>query len=625
MKCCVIIPVGPGHQELAKRAASSVEEAIEHGKGSFDEIQIIELDDTEGKLGRSHARNLAIQQAGLEHGADWLFFLDADDLMTPTAFLSVAGLLEEYDAIWGEIYVADLATQQAHRRPNQITPLTSLEQVLINDPYFTLQMGHFVRQAVAEQFPFDTSLDCGEDFDYYLRVWKEKRCIKIDQPIFLNVRGQHSSGPRSATGHDWRLAINQIFQKFCQENEVIASVPCDNQQIKFRLSNTLDTIQNRLAREEFFEIKELSECALRLPQNPRVLDIGSNIGNHALFFTCICKAAEIHCFEPAQHIAEQLEENFRINEIPPERYKIRRMGLGSRAGKASLDRIDVSNLGATSLKDDATGSIEIDSLDNLYPEQMFDLLKIDVEGMELEVLAGGQELIKRCRPIILIEIANSNKGHFFVWAGKNSYRVHRTFELVHASNYLLVPQTPRRDFYKEGLVGAREWKPKIALAPDQPAIGWSTSDFLRGYLENRRAIELHLVDSQYVALDIKNNSRHLLGNDPSELARKFPGSIVLLGDILGALSDGKLHQLLDSCAKTAQELVLFDIMDARWDKAFNTRRQYRDVEQYLQQTSTRGYQLVHYQKLPHKSAYGVHEQLDNQVTLLHLKKGTKTT
>ena len=31
------------------------------------------------------------------------------------------------------------------------------------------------------------------------------------------------------------------------------------------------------------------------------------------------------------------------------------------------------------------------------------LLKIDVEGMEREVPAGGRELIERCRPVIYLE------------------------------------------------------------------------------------------------------------------------------------------------------------------------------------------------------------------------------
>ncbi|WP_312725849.1 FkbM family methyltransferase [Stutzerimonas kunmingensis] len=624
MKCCVIIPVGPGHQELAKRASSSVEQAIEYSKGAFDEIEILELDDSEGKLGRSHARNLAIRQAELKE-ADWLFFLDADDFMVPTAFSIVAEMLDDFDAIWGEIYTADITTLQAYRRDNQISPITQLEQILINDPYLTLQMGHFVRHNLAKQFPFNVDMDCGEDFDYYLRLWKDKRCIKIEHPLFLNVRGQHSNGPRSASGRDWRIAVNKTFQLFCQENEVIARVPYGNQEVKFRLSNTLDTIQNHLARDCFFEIRELNECLLSLPQKSRILDIGSNIGNHALFFTCIGDASEVHCFEPIPSTADQLELNFQINKIPSERYKIYRIGLGSKLGKAKPGIIDNSNLGATSLTSDSTGKVKISSLDHLYPTKVFDFIKIDVEGMELDVLKGGSKLIERCQPVILIEIANSNKSAFFAWTSKNNYRIHRAFELVHASNYLITPKKQREDFYKNGLAGTIDWTPKITLAPGQPEPGWSIIEFIENYENEREIIELSLSGENYFASNIRNQNTQKSLNNLKELSDNYSGDIIFLNEILGLLTDEKLKQLLSTLAGLALEIILLDIMDARWERSFNSQKKYRDTEQYLQYAGALGYSLIHYQKLPHKSAFGIHEQLDNQITLLHLKKNTNAT
>jgi len=601
-----------------------VEQAIEYSKGAFDEIEIIELDDSEGKLGRSHARNLAIHQAGLKE-ADWLFFLDADDFMVPTAFSIVAEILEDFDAIWGEIYTADIATLQAYRRDNQISPITQLEQILINDPYLTLQMGHFVRHNTAKHFLFNVDMDCGEDFDYYLRLWKEKRCIKIEHPLFLNVRGQHSSGPRSASGRDWRIAMNKIFQSFCQENEVIARIPYGNQEVKFRLTNTLDTIQNHLARDSFFEIRELNECLLRLPQKSRILDIGSNIGNHALFFTCIGDASEVHCFEPISTTADQLELNFQINNISSDRYKIFRIGLGLKPGKAKPGIIDNSNLGATSLTSDATGKIQISSLDHLYPKKIFDFIKIDVEGMELDVLKGGTKLIERCQPVILIEIANANKGAFFAWTSKNNYHIHRAFELVHASNYLITPKKQRKDFYKSGLAGTREWTPKVALAPNQPELGWSITELINNYETKREVIEINLSGDNYFARSTRKKNTEKVIKKLEELPDNHSENIIFLNEILGLLTDDKLKQLLTALADLELEIILLDIMDARWERSFNQQKKYRDTEQYLQYAGALGYSLIHYQKIPHKSAYGIHEQLDNQITLLHLKKNTGHT
>lgn len=40
-------------------------------------------------------------------------------------------------------------------------------------------------------------------------------------------------------------------------------------------------------------------------------------------------------------------------------------------------------------------------------------IKIDVEGHELSVLRGLQKTIKRCRPVLLIEVSASERGHSF--------------------------------------------------------------------------------------------------------------------------------------------------------------------------------------------------------------------
>ena len=77
----------------------------------------------------------------------------------------------------------------------------------------TLQMGHFVKTSVAVSVLFDESLDIGEDFDYYLRVWEKYACIKIPLPFFYNRRGLHSQGPRSSEGSEWNRRVEKIIRK----------------------------------------------------------------------------------------------------------------------------------------------------------------------------------------------------------------------------------------------------------------------------------------------------------------------------------------------------------------------------------------------------------------------------
>ncbi len=69
-----------------------------------------------------------------------------------------------------------------------------------------------------------------------------------------------------------------------------------------------------------------------------------------------------------------------------------------------------------------------------------DLLKIDVEGMEMSVLAGSRQLIRRWRPLIFIEIANRNTLALMDWLKAADYRVARIFTDKGHANYLLAPE-----------------------------------------------------------------------------------------------------------------------------------------------------------------------------------------
>jgi glycosyltransferase involved in cell wall biosynthesis len=191
MEVEVVMPVGPGHETIAIEAATS---AMSLG---FD---VLPIDDTEGKLGRSKARNIAVRLAK----AEWLFFLDADDVMHKDA--KKAKKFTNYDAIFGLINDGKVRVPQIRK--------VDFKSLLRHDPTQTLQIGHFVKRAVALKYPFDESLDCGEDFDYYLRLWRDRRCIKIPHTLFVNRRGNHSTGPRSATGRDWSEAVKRIQNEY---------------------------------------------------------------------------------------------------------------------------------------------------------------------------------------------------------------------------------------------------------------------------------------------------------------------------------------------------------------------------------------------------------------------------
>jgi len=219
MKCSIITPIGPGHEQLFLQCENSVKNAIVQSMGPFTEITHRPIDDTQGLKGRSASRNYKVAEA-VADGTDWIFFLDADDLILPDAFQKITDAVKEYDAIWGAICELKIGTEYLQIREKQGVPIGSVEDVLLMDPFFSLQMGHFVKGEVAVANPFNVELNTGEDFDYYLRIWDKYSCIKLKVPLFINRRGMHSKGPKSASGVDWRRSVNEIIQQFKRERQI---------------------------------------------------------------------------------------------------------------------------------------------------------------------------------------------------------------------------------------------------------------------------------------------------------------------------------------------------------------------------------------------------------------------
>lgn len=141
------------------------------------------------------------------------------------------------------------------------------------------------------------------------------------------------------------------------------------------------------------------------------LDIGANIGNHALFYSYIFK--RVIAFEPNPIAYKLLEANVLKNRIT--NLKICTTALGSKKEKKVLSVCN-ENLGMSSLVRETKTKypgfnleIEINVGDDLIKEMVdgqsrISFIKLDVEGFEVEALKGLRQTILKYRPIISIEL-----------------------------------------------------------------------------------------------------------------------------------------------------------------------------------------------------------------------------
>ena len=135
-----------------------------------------------------------------------------------------------------------------------------------------------------------------------------------------------------------------------------------------------------------------------------VVDIGANIGGMTLPFAS--KAKYVYAFEPNPKLYNMLCGNIAINNI--NNVIAYNIGIADFAGKMSFQELPEHNNGAHSLLPEQHNGHNAIIVSDQVPS--CHLLKIDVEGMELQVLKGCTNMIQTCKPAIFIENDRRDKA-----------------------------------------------------------------------------------------------------------------------------------------------------------------------------------------------------------------------
>lgn len=190
-----------------------------------------------------------------------------------------------------------------------------------------------------------------------------------------------------------------------------------------------DYIQKTIAStKKPYEEAMLLDMAEIVRPGDLVLDIGANCGNHTLFLSCV-SGALVHAFEPDAELCAAISTSVSANDVES-RVIVHQVGVGDANGFGRLVQTAENNRGAQRLERTSIDeqSIEIIRLDDQGFEDPVRVIKIDVEGMELDVLHGAQELIQRDHPELYVECQTSQdfeKIHHFL--GPLGYRYKSTF------------------------------------------------------------------------------------------------------------------------------------------------------------------------------------------------------
>lgn len=188
----------------------------------------------------------------------------------------------------------------------------------------------------------------------------------------------------------------------------IQTVPALGREFHFVLNSAADHIQGVIRSGTFYELQELELIAELVERPQRILDVGANLGNHSLYFAHRFDPILTVPVEPNPLVVPLLRANLGLNWHRSFDLSLVGCGMSDREGRGTSYVANETNLGGARLVPDDDGCVSIVTGDNALEGISFDLVKIDVEGMENAVIAGMAGILARSDALVFVEVLFCN-------------------------------------------------------------------------------------------------------------------------------------------------------------------------------------------------------------------------
>ncbi|PAW89800.1 MAG: hypothetical protein B9S26_07075 [Opitutia bacterium Tous-C4FEB] len=269
-------------------------------------------------------------------------------------------------------------------------------------------------------------------------VWNQLGMICLTGGRFLDAFMTYSTGHSLQPDNNRGAFVGRALAFRLLSGQRVITVKQGITQARFALSGRSLTVDFVHMAERFYEEEELAALTGVVRRGGIVADVGTNLGNHAIFFLQAFAPVELHLFEPNPDCLAVLKENLALNPAPNTRLQLYEKGVGETPGELFFTpHDDLNNALVAEAEAGSRKPIQIITLDDTLTKVNF--LKIDVEGMELGVLAGAKRLIRECRPVIFIEVQNHNQVGFEAFLKELSYETAHAFKGGDYTNIIAVP------------------------------------------------------------------------------------------------------------------------------------------------------------------------------------------
>ncbi|MBB5210600.1 FkbM family methyltransferase [Microbulbifer hydrolyticus] len=226
--------------------------------------------------------------------------------------------------------------------------------------------------------------------------------------------------------------------------------------LTFFVGNPDDAIQKQHLKGTLFDHVELLKMARYISDGDLILDVGTNVGNHAVYFSRFFPSSKVMVFEPNPDAIRILEKNLDANGCSNVDRSGIGIGLSDKEAGAMSWRGGDNNLGGSRVIPTVNlneipekrrknfSHISLMRGDSLVEGDKVGFIKIDVEGHEILVLSGLERTVANSRPTLFVEVDKSNDERFKSWLVANGYHVvwvDNHYKKV--TNYLCVPNSEK--------------------------------------------------------------------------------------------------------------------------------------------------------------------------------------
>jgi len=149
--------------------------------------------------------------------------------------------------------------------------------------------------------------------------------------------------------------------------------------------------------------------------NKTIFDVGTNFGYLSMVWAnTVCKNGKVYSFEPHPLLYNSYSKSVKSNNLQ-DQIVTENVAVGNELGTIEINLLSTTSNTLdieSNKKNDKKVEVNIITLDHYIEKNNItkcDLVKIDVDGIEFDILNGSKELIKKLHPIFIVETNNDTR------------------------------------------------------------------------------------------------------------------------------------------------------------------------------------------------------------------------